>query len=214
MASQDPLPFVKSTDKLADALNDHELNLGHKVLTVFGKSGDGPSDRLNIVTYDFDISANELKRLRVVPVPAGATADDADKATTPEAAQAIKEAFMKFIAPIMESAEAFCRAEVFVNNNKIEVVVLRDAEPLKPLQLGGTILKGSGDWGWTAEVIGNDIVVQNAKTTAFGGDGDKGDNGETACGFPTKGHPDLATRTRKGTTPHWMEHLYRTWISD
>jgi hypothetical protein len=191
MASQDPLPFIPDLDKLVEVLNFHELKLGHKFLTVFGKFGDAPADRFNIVTYDFDIRARDLKRLQVVPLPAGTTAADVDKAATPEDAKAVKDAYLKFIAPRLEAAEAICRAEVFVNNDKVEVMVLREAAALKPLELGGTILKGSGDWGWTAEIIGNDIVVQNAKTTAFGGANDKGDNGQTACGFPTKGHPDL-----------------------
>ena len=122
---------------------------------------------------------------------AGATLDDAAKAATPEDAQAVKDKFLKFIAPLMEDAEALCRAEVFLDGNKTDVVVLRDADHLQPLELGGTVLPGKGDWGWTAEIIGNDIVVQNAKTTAFGGGNDKGDSGGTACGFPTKGHPEL-----------------------
>jgi hypothetical protein len=48
--------------------------------------------------------------------------------------------------------------------------------------------------GWSflkAYVSGKDIVVVDASTTWFGGDNDSEDAGETACGYPTKGHPDL-----------------------
>lgn len=54
-----------------------------------------------------------------------------------------------------------------------------------------SLLFGKGTWGFFAEIDGKDIVVKNANATAFGGDSDKGDNGETASGFPTKGHPEL-----------------------
>jgi hypothetical protein len=191
MESKDPLSSAATLDDLAGQLNELELHEGLKVLSVFGKAGDDPTARFNIVNYAFDSTGKSLKRLWVKDIPAGATSADADKASTPEAAQAIKDAFKKFIAPLMQDNEAVSRGEVFIGEKGMEVVVLRKADPLKPLQLGGTILKGSGDWGWTAEVIGNDIVVQNSKTTAFGGANDKADNGQTACGFPTKGHPEL-----------------------
>jgi hypothetical protein len=38
---------------------------------------------------------------------------------------------------------------------------------------------------------GDDLVVPRAAATWFGGDSDPGDNGETASGVPTKGHPAL-----------------------
>ena len=191
MEAQDPLPISATLDDLSHSLNALELQEGLKVLSVFGTAGDDPADRGNIVHYAFDRTGKDLKRLWVKDIPAGATSADLDKASTPQAAQAIKDAFKKFVAPLMEDNQAVSRGEVFVGKDKLEVMVLRKADPLKPLQLGGIVLAGSGNWGWTAEVIGNDIVVQNAKTTAFGGDRDQADNGQTACGFPTKGHPDL-----------------------
>jgi hypothetical protein len=191
MEAQDPLQPVATLDKLADQLNELELQQGLKVLSLFRKASDDPKDRFNIVNYAFDNTAANLKRLWVKDIPSGATSADADSASTPEAAKAIKDAFKKFIAPLMEDNEPVSRGDVFIGKKAMEVVVLRKADPLKPLQLGGTTLKGSGDWGWTAEVIGNDIVVQNSKTTAFGGANDKADSGQTACGFPTKGHPEL-----------------------
>jgi hypothetical protein len=38
---------------------------------------------------------------------------------------------------------------------------------------------------------GDDLVVPRTAATWFGGDSDPGDNGQTACGVPTKGHPTL-----------------------
>jgi hypothetical protein len=38
---------------------------------------------------------------------------------------------------------------------------------------------------------GDDLVVPRTAATWFGGDSDPGDNGQTACGFSTKGHPTL-----------------------
>lgn len=53
------------------------------------------------------------------------------------------------------------------------------------------ILVGDGTWSWVAYIVGEDIKVRNAWATAFGGSNDPEDSGETASGFPTKGHPDL-----------------------
>lgn len=52
-------------------------------------------------------------------------------------------------------------------------------------------LRGGDGWNWVAYVEGNDILVLNCTATAFGGDNDTGDDGETASGYNTKGHPDL-----------------------
>jgi hypothetical protein len=38
---------------------------------------------------------------------------------------------------------------------------------------------------------GDDLVVPRAAATWFGGDDDPGDNGQTASGVPTRGHPTL-----------------------
>jgi hypothetical protein len=38
---------------------------------------------------------------------------------------------------------------------------------------------------------GDDLVVPRAAATWFGGDNDPEDNGQTASGVPTKGHPSL-----------------------
>lgn len=55
----------------------------------------------------------------------------------------------------------------------------------------GQFLVGDGTWPWRAQIDGPDIVLYNVRATAFGGDSDAGDNGETASGYNTKGHPGL-----------------------
>jgi Lytic transglycolase len=49
----------------------------------------------------------------------------------------------------------------------------------------------SEGWSFTAEVDGDDIVVNNTTATWFGGDNDPLDNGETASGVMTKGNPNV-----------------------
>lgn len=53
------------------------------------------------------------------------------------------------------------------------------------------VLRGDGTWGWVAEIDGEDIVIRDATASWFGGDDDPQDNGETASGVLTKGHPEL-----------------------
>lgn len=57
--------------------------------------------------------------------------------------------------------------------------------------VAGKFLHGDGSWPWFAQVDGADIVVRGAIATAFGGDSDRMDSGETASGYNTKGHPNL-----------------------
>lgn len=52
------------------------------------------------------------------------------------------------------------------------------------------ILRGDGTWPFTVKFTGT-LFVENVVATWFGGDDDPQDNGETASGFPTKGHPNL-----------------------
>ena len=52
-------------------------------------------------------------------------------------------------------------------------------------------LTGDGSFSFTADTLGDDIVVKNVNCTWFGGDDDPQDNGQTASGVVTKGHPDL-----------------------
>ena len=52
-----------------------------------------------------------------------------------------------------------------------------------------TILRGKGTWAFFGQIEGDDIVVRNVWATAFGGNADPQDNGETASGYNTKDHP-------------------------
>jgi peptidoglycan hydrolase-like protein with peptidoglycan-binding domain len=54
-----------------------------------------------------------------------------------------------------------------------------------------TYLIGTNRWAWVAKIDGNDIVIEDASLTWFGGDHDPLDNGLTASGVKTKGNPDL-----------------------
>ena len=49
-----------------------------------------------------------------------------------------------------------------------------------------------GTWPWiNAKIDGGDILITGAVVTAFGGDSDKMDSGETASGFSTKDNPSF-----------------------
>jgi hypothetical protein len=192
MPTHFPLPPASDKNALANQLNDQELSLGRQVVSVNGVSTGDPADQLNSVTIEFNLDADKMQRLNVELVPNGATQADMDAAGSPDAAQNVKDAFLQFIAPLLDNGEMLCRSEVFLGGKKAEIVLLRAVTATTPQPApGAKILKGGAGWGWDALVVGDDIVVQGAKTTAFGGDSDKSDSGETACGFPTKGHPDL-----------------------
>lgn len=45
--------------------------------------------------------------------------------------------------------------------------------------------------GWDLIVDGNHLVIEGARATAFGGAADPQDDGSTASGYPTHGHPSL-----------------------
>ena len=48
------------------------------------------------------------------------------------------------------------------------------------------VLKGDNSFKFTAEVVGDDIVLHNVRATCFGGSADPQDSGETASGLSTK----------------------------
>lgn len=52
-------------------------------------------------------------------------------------------------------------------------------------------LVGDGTWGWSAEIDGDDIVINNATATWFGGANDPLDNGQTSSGVSTKKNPKI-----------------------
>lgn len=55
----------------------------------------------------------------------------------------------------------------------------------------GQILTGDGSFPFVAEMVGDDIIVSNVRSTWFGGPDDPTDNGETASGISTVENPDL-----------------------
>ena len=192
MPTHFPLPPASDKNALTNQLNDQELSLGRQVLSVNGVTTGDPADQLNSVTIEFNLDADKMQRLSVELVPTGAMQTDMDAAGSPDAAQNVKNAFLKFIAPLLDNAEMLCRSEVFVGGKKTEIVLLRAVTAVTPPPAPGTkMLKGGAGWTWDAQVVGDDIVVQGAKATAFGGANDATDNGQTASGFPTRGHPDL-----------------------
>ncbi len=61
-------------------------------------------------------------------------------------------------------------------------------------QVGGLVLSAkisNPDWCFSVIVHGGDLLVEGTTATWFGGSNDPMDSGETACGYPTKGHPEL-----------------------
>jgi hypothetical protein len=48
------------------------------------------------------------------------------------------------------------------------------------------VLSGDGSWSFTADIVGDDIVVHDIVITCFGGAFDPQDNGQTASGVNTK----------------------------
>lgn len=64
---------------------------------------------------------------------------------------------------------------------------------LTPPPDGARELVGDGTWGECLRLFvdGEDLVARGVIATWFGGDSDPMDNGETASGVLTRGHPDL-----------------------
>ena len=52
-------------------------------------------------------------------------------------------------------------------------------------------IRGDGTYPFVAEIAAADLWVRNVTATWFGGDHDPDDNGDTASGILTRGHPDL-----------------------
>lgn len=132
-----------------------------------------PADAVNVAYYKTNIDADRLPGLRLEKVPASAQSSDQE--------------FFSYMGQFVDAYTLLDHAVVCISGAYVHVILLRE----KPAGIGPAILVGDGTWGWHAEVVGNDIVVKGAKTTAFGGESDASDSGETASGFPTRGHPNL-----------------------
>jgi hypothetical protein len=81
-------------------------------------------------------------------------------------------------------------AKVVPDGNLFDVEVVYRNDPGTGAT-DGQILRGDGSFSFTAEVVGNDIVVQDVSATWFGGLDDPSDNGLTASGVSTRDHPTL-----------------------
>ena len=67
-----------------------------------------------------------------------------------------------------------------------------DALLSQPREIAPPSGKSGKGWEWlTVKAHGEDLVIENATVTAFGGDSDSMDSGETASGINTKGIPDI-----------------------
>ncbi len=193
-----PNPFeLSDAASLPDLIRqlNRQADRGHLVLTFAPGSEDPATGKgVNRVIYAINDADDirDLGLLSVEPVPAGARAAEEEKAATPDEKQAVEDAYLAFISPLLENHVALCRADVFVNGEKLEVVLLREAEQYQPSSLSGLLLTGGPGWEWlTAEVVGNDIVVHGAHATTFGGSADISDDGNTASGYSTRWHPDV-----------------------
>lgn len=182
------------TKQLNEQADESRLVLSFDYSVEGDAEGDAEGDGVNKIIYAFENSDDirGLGKLSVEPIPSGATAAEANRADTPEAKKSAKDAYLKFVSPFLENHVALCRAEIFIKKKKVEVVLLREAEPYQPPSLNGKILKGGPGWEWlVAEIVGDDIVVRGANATAFGGTNDSLDSGMTASGSSTAGRPDL-----------------------
>ena len=56
--------------------------------------------------------------------------------------------------------------------------------------MSGVLLNGDGSWPWSAMIEGDDILVEGL-ATAFGGDDDPEDDGQTASGVSTSDNPEI-----------------------
>lgn len=177
METSKPLPAAPDAGALQEMLNKLELDLAREVVGVGLKKKEGSSEGINFaLVLPVSAATKKLPRLTVVAVPKAAQTDQAE--------------FKGFIAPLLQNAELLDRTIVLLGEKDTQVVVVRDLPTMSPPPSDG-ILRGDGTWPWTARIDGEDIVVDGAKTTAFGGDDDPQDSGETASGVRTKGNPGL-----------------------
>jgi hypothetical protein len=176
LVSQHPFP---DPDNYQGYLREFE-DEGH-IITAIGEVFDlsKPEDRAN--WYEFDLPPNLQQPASALQVK-----------VVPDAAAADQNEYKAFLSPLLDAFELVDRAKVFIGGKDVEVVLLRPngAKQAAPV-LNGMILKGDGTWPWFAQIDGNDIVVLDAKATAFGGSSDPQDSGKTASGCATKGKPSL-----------------------
>jgi len=171
------LPPAADADELKKQLDDLELTFANEVFGVGLLKTTNPPQQANFAAVATNIDADQLGRLQVKPIPQAALQDVIT--------------YKEFLAPLLENADLLDRSVVLLGTTEVQVVVLRPIPTGQTPSPTGIILRGDGTWPWFASIDGNDIVVLDAKTTAFGGSFDKGDDGKTASGCPTIGNPGL-----------------------
>jgi hypothetical protein len=171
------LPPAADADQLKKQLDDLELMLANEVFGVGLLKTTTPPQQANFAVVATNIDADQLSRLQVQTIPPAALQD----------VIALKE----FLSPLIENADLLDRSVVLLGATEVQVVVLRPIPTGQTPAPTGKILHGDGSWSWSASIDGNDIVVFDAKTSAFGGSFDRGDSGNTASGCKTKGNPGL-----------------------
>ena len=177
METPKPLPPAADKNKLKEQLDELEVKLARQVVSVGLTKTAGDPEGINVAqVLGSSADTPKLKRLTVEEVPAAAQTDPA--------------VFRGFVAPLLENAELIDRTVVLLGPTETQVVILRELPDIV-LPSSDGILRGDGTWPWFAEIDGKDIVVRDAKTTAFGGGDDPQDSGETASGVRTKGNPGL-----------------------
>jgi len=171
------LPPAADAEELKKQLDDLELSFANEVFGVGLLKTTNPPQQANFAVVATNIDADQLGRFQVKPIPPAALQD----------VIALKE----FLAPLLENADLLDRSVVLLGTTEVQVVVLRPIPTGQTPSATGKILRGDGTWPWFASIDGNDIVVFDAKASAFGGSFDRGDNGQTASGCPTIGNPGL-----------------------
>lgn len=176
-AQKRPIPPFSDKETLAKHLNDF-IKIGMKVVEI-GVDKDA-NEKVNFAMVDFDINSDKIGPYTVEFV-------------SPNASKS-KDDYLKFLAPLMDAHHLVDRAIMALTKGDTVVdtdtVVLRPAPLITQLPSDGK-LHGDGTWPWSADIVGDDIVVRNAKSTCFGGASDPQDSGATASGVSTKDHPEL-----------------------
>ena len=130
---EEQIDAVDSISEL-DTLLNQKADERRQVVGIYGLGGKTDGDGENMIYFQRGTASviRKLGKLSVVEVPSGATAADFDSANGDIDKQGpIKEAFLKFLAPFMESNVLLFRAEVFIGKKipkkAVEIVLLREA---------------------------------------------------------------------------------------
>ena len=133
LQSEELIDAVDNIPELSALLNQ-KADERRQVLGIYGLGGNTDGDGDNMIRFLRGTSSviKKLGKLTVVEVPPGATAADFDSTNGHlDKQQPVKEAFLKFLDPFMETNVLLSRAEVFIGRKipkkVVEVVLLREA---------------------------------------------------------------------------------------